>query len=91
MPPTLSKDSGLCTAAVATPDINRRCGDTKQTPLMVASIIGSSRVVRDLLSQGASVSAADDGGYTALHHSMINKHLAASKALIEGGAGLEAM
>ncbi|CAM9170914.1 unnamed protein product, partial [Ectocarpus sp. 8 AP-2014] len=57
---------------------------------MVASVIGSSRVVTDLLRQGASVSVADSDGYTALHHSVYHKHLAASKYLIEAGAGLEA-
>ncbi|CAN0562588.1 unnamed protein product, partial [Ectocarpus sp. 12 AP-2014] len=57
---------------------------------MVASVIGSSRVVRDLLRQGASVSVADSDDYTALHHSVYHKHLAVSKALIEAGADLEA-
>ncbi|CAN0102418.1 unnamed protein product, partial [Ectocarpus sp. 12 AP-2014] len=57
---------------------------------MVASVIGSSRVVRDLLRQGASVSVADSDGYTALHHSVYHKHLAVSKYLIEAGADLEA-
>ncbi|CAM9937343.1 unnamed protein product, partial [Ectocarpus sp. 8 AP-2014] len=71
-------------------DIERRCGDTNQTPLMVASVIGSSRVVRDLLRQGASVSVADSDGYTALHHAVHHKHLAVSKDLIEAGADLEA-
>ncbi|CAN0289957.1 unnamed protein product, partial [Scytosiphon promiscuus] len=73
-----------------TTDIDRRCGDTNQTPLMVASVIGSSRVVRDLLRQGASVSVADSDGYTALHHAVYHKHLAVSKDLIEAGADLEA-
>ncbi|CAN0443815.1 unnamed protein product, partial [Ectocarpus fasciculatus] len=53
---------------------------------MVASVIGSSRVVRDLLRQGARVSVADSDGYTALHHSVNHKHLAVSKDLIEAGA-----
>lgn len=88
MPRTLSNDSS---GSVTNPDINRGCGDANQTPLMVASIIGSSRVVTNLLSQGASVSATDDDGFTALHHSMLNNQLAASKALITGGADLEAM
>ncbi|CAM9477299.1 unnamed protein product, partial [Laminaria digitata] len=57
---------------------------------MVASVIGSSRVVRDLLRQGASVSVADSDGYTALHHSVYHKHLAVSKDLIEAGAGFTA-
>ncbi|CAM9122637.1 unnamed protein product, partial [Laminaria digitata] len=57
---------------------------------MVASVIGSSRVVRDLLRHGARVSVADSDGYTALHHSVYHKHLAVSKELVEGGADLEA-
>ena len=90
MPSTLSKPSGSVERAVATADIDRRCGDTNQTTLMVASVIGSSRVVRDLLRQGASVSVTDSDGYTALHHSVDHKHLAVSKDLIEAGADLEA-
>ncbi|CAM9732325.1 unnamed protein product, partial [Ectocarpus sp. 4 AP-2014] len=57
---------------------------------MVASVIGSSRVVRDLLRQGASVSVADSDGYSALHHSVYHKHLAVSNELIEGAAGFTA-
>ncbi|CAM9257797.1 unnamed protein product, partial [Ectocarpus sp. 13 AM-2016] len=90
MPSTLSKSSGSADPTIATTDIDRRCGDTNQTPLMVASVVGSSRVVRDLLRQGASVSVADSDGYTALHHSVHHKNLAVSKDLIEAGADLEA-
>ncbi|CAB1100310.1 unnamed protein product [Ectocarpus sp. CCAP 1310/34] len=90
MPSTLSKASGSVERAVATTDIDRRCGDTNHTPLMVASVIGSSRVVKDLLRQGASVSVADSDGYTALHHSVYHRHLAVSISLIEAGADLEA-
>ncbi|CAN0297608.1 unnamed protein product, partial [Pylaiella littoralis] len=90
MPSTLSKASGSADPTIATTDIDRGCGDTNQTPQMVASVIGSSRVVRDLLRQGASVSVADSDGYTALHHAVYHKHLAVSKDLIEAGADLEA-
>ncbi|CAM9796779.1 unnamed protein product, partial [Ectocarpus sp. 6 AP-2014] len=90
MPSTLSKASGSVDPAIATTGIDRGCGDTNQTPLMVASVIGSSRVVRDLLRQGASVSIADSDGCTPLHHSICHKHLAMSKHLIEAGADLEA-
>lgn len=90
MPSTLSKASGSIDPTIATTDVDRRCGDANQTPLMVASVIGSSRVVRDLLRQGASVSVADSDGYTALHHSVNHKNLAVSKHLIEAGADLEA-
>ncbi|CAN0221639.1 unnamed protein product, partial [Ectocarpus sp. 4 AP-2014] len=90
MPSTLSKASGSVESVTATTDIDRGCGDTNQTPLMVASVIRSSRVVRDLLRQGASVSVADSDGYTALHHSVYHNHLAVSKDLIEARADLEA-
>ncbi|CAM9446590.1 unnamed protein product, partial [Ectocarpus fasciculatus] len=90
MPSTLSKASGSADPTIATTDIDRRCGDTNHTPLMVASVIGSSRVVKDLLRQGASVSVADSDGCTALHHAVYHKHLAVSKDLIEAGADLEA-
>ncbi|CAM9663221.1 unnamed protein product [Ectocarpus sp. 4 AP-2014] len=90
MPSTLSKASGSIERETATTDIDRGCGETNQTSLMVASVIGSSRVARDLLRQGASVSVRDSDGYTALHHAVYHKHLAVTKYLIEAGADLEA-
>ncbi|CAB1102520.1 unnamed protein product [Ectocarpus sp. CCAP 1310/34] len=56
----------------------------------VASTMGYLRVVRVLLRLGARVSAADNDGATALHLSIVNKHLAVSKALVKAGADLEA-
>lgn len=61
---TLSKVSGHVGRAIATTGIDRRWGDANQTPQMVASVIVSSRVVRDLLRQVASVSVADSDGNT---------------------------
>ncbi|CAN0339971.1 unnamed protein product [Ectocarpus sp. 12 AP-2014] len=90
MPSTLSKARGSADPTFATTDIDGHCGDTNQTPLLVASVIGSSRVVEDLLRQGASVSVVDSDGYTALHPSVYHKHLAVSKDLIEARADLEA-
>ncbi|CAN0385685.1 unnamed protein product, partial [Ectocarpus sp. 8 AP-2014] len=57
---------------------------------MVASTMGYLRVVRVLLRLGARVSVADNDGATALHLSIVNKHLAVSKALIKAGADVEA-
>ncbi|CAM9321365.1 unnamed protein product [Ectocarpus sp. 8 AP-2014] len=57
---------------------------------MVASTMGYLRVVRVLVRLGARVSAADNDGATALHLSIVNKHLAVSKSLVKAGADLEA-
>ncbi|CAM9696784.1 unnamed protein product, partial [Pylaiella littoralis] len=72
-------------------DIDGGYGDGGRTPLMVASTMGYLRVVRVLLRLGARVSVADNDGATALHLSIVNKHLAVSKALIKAGADTEAL
>lgn len=77
MPSTLRK---LCDAAASgsITDVDRGCGDTNQTPLMVASVTGSSRIVRDLdlLKLEAS--------------SVLHKHLAIAKRPVEAGTDIEA-
>ncbi|CAM9257721.1 unnamed protein product, partial [Ectocarpus sp. 13 AM-2016] len=72
-------------------DIDGGYGDVGRTPLMAASTMGYLRVVRVLLRLGARVSMADNAGATALHLSIVNKHLAVSKALIKAGADVEAL
>lgn len=84
MPSTLSKLNEAAGRGPDATDIDRGCGDTNQTPLIVASVTGSVRVARELLRLGASVSVADNDGYTALHHSIYHKHLDVSKELISG-------
>ncbi|CAN0297664.1 unnamed protein product, partial [Pylaiella littoralis] len=100
MPSTLSKlyhaaASGSVERTVAvlsqvSVDIDGGYGDVGRTPLMVASTMGYLRVVRVLLRLGARASVADNDGATALHLSIVNKHLAVSKALVKAGAGVEA-
>lgn len=70
-------------------EIDRCCGDPDRTPLMVAAERGYLRIVRVLLRNGASVSAANDCGQTALHFAVHRRHVAVSKALIRAGADLE--
>lgn len=60
------------------------------TPLMYAAQEGHSRVARILLDRGANVSIAKDGGFSAVHVSAQNGHLAVTLDLVEAGADLEA-
>ena len=57
---------------------------------MIASCAGHSHVVGILLSKGASVSIAGDGGLSALLLSAWQGHLAVSKMLVNAGANMEA-
>ncbi|CAM9221461.1 unnamed protein product [Ectocarpus sp. 8 AP-2014] len=101
MPSTLSKlydaaASGSVERAVAllsagSVDIDGGYGDASRTPLMVAFTMGYMRVVGVLLRLGGGVSVADNDDATALHLSIVNKHLAVSKALIKAGADVEAL
>ncbi len=43
--------------------INSTCKDGK-TPLMHASIVGNSDIVKYLVNQGANINAVDNSGYT---------------------------
>lgn len=60
------------------------------TPLMHGTWRGSSSVVRLLLSNGASVSAVDVDGFSALLLSIQRRHLAVTKMLLTAGADKEA-
>ncbi|CAN0390169.1 unnamed protein product, partial [Scytosiphon promiscuus] len=97
MPSTLSKlHDGAASSSVertvavlsqGSVDIDGGYGDVGRTPLMAASTMGYLRVVRVLLGLGARVSVADNDGATALHLSIVNKHLAVSRALVTAVAG----
>ncbi|CAM9555550.1 unnamed protein product [Ectocarpus fasciculatus] len=101
MPSTLSKlydaaargsvERTVAVLSQGSVDIDGSHGDAGRTPLMAASTMGYLRVVRVLLRLGARVSVADNAGATALHLSVVNKHLAVSKALIKAGADVEAL
>ncbi len=60
------------------------------TPLMFASLMGRSHMVRILLDKGANVSVLADNGFTALHVSAQRGYHAVSKMLVEAPADLEA-
>lgn len=57
-----------------------------RTPLMAASFHGHPDVVRVLLDNGASISAVDNEGYTALLFSAQFGHLAVTKMLMKAGS-----
>ncbi len=71
-------------------DIDHVDDDTGFTPLMIASMVGHSGVVRILLNKGANVSTAGVGRVTALHLSAQEGTLAVCKMLMNAGADLEA-
>eukprot|EP01112_Ceratiomyxa_fruticulosa_P012857 TRINITY_DN3582_c0_g4_i1.p1 TRINITY_DN3582_c0_g4~~TRINITY_DN3582_c0_g4_i1.p1 ORF type:complete len:530 (-),score=111.01 TRINITY_DN3582_c0_g4_i1:977-2566(-) len=52
------------------------------TPLLVASSVGNARIVRFLLSVGASPTARDNQGQTALHLASINNHRKSAEHLL---------
>lgn len=68
------------------------------TPLICAAAKGHLDAVRALLDAGANVSAATDankqdggGGSQALHHALLNKHVAVAELLLDNGADANAI
>ena len=59
-----------------------------RTPLMMASFLGHSRIVRTLLRKGADVSLVDEDGATALFVAAHRGHVAITKMLVKAGADL---
>lgn len=87
---TGSVERTLDLLSIESTDIDACHEDDGWTPLMIAAEAGYVRIIRVLLKYGARVSFNTDDGHTALHVSIHNKHLAASKTLIRAGADLEA-
>ena len=66
-------------------------GVFSKTPLKSAAFCDHSDLVRLLISAGARTEMRDDRGRTPLHWATIRNHVAAVKALIGGGADVNAM
>jgi ankyrin repeat protein len=56
------------------------------TPLIQAAAFGRTNIARTLIAHGASVNAADQEGWTALHKAAANKHLDIIRMLRAGNA-----
>ncbi|XP_048050517.1 ankyrin repeat and SOCS box protein 1-like isoform X1 [Megalobrama amblycephala] len=56
------------------------------TPLRIAAMMGHSKCVEFLISQGAKVDLVDVKGQTAMYIAVVNGHLDCVKILLKGGA-----
>ena len=70
-------------------DIEKAARDG-HTPLIDASRMGHTDVVRYLLEQGVNRDKADDGGWTSLHYAAAHGRLEVAKLLMVYGADLNA-
>lgn len=61
---------------------------SEQVPLIVASMIGNSLVVKQLLDEGADISAQSKDGMTALSWAVMRGHGAVMRVLLEKGADI---
>jgi ankyrin repeat protein len=75
-------------------DPNRRMdiiGMFPTSPLFQAAAMGDAAIVRALLARGANVHEKDDDNMTALHWAVVAHHTDAVKALLTGGADVNAV
>jgi quinoprotein dehydrogenase-associated probable ABC transporter substrate-binding protein len=79
--------SALVTAGA---DVNRPAAKGGYTPLMLASISGSSELATTLIQHGAKINAANPGGVTALMIAAAGNHLNIAELLIKSGADASA-
>ena len=85
-----STESTRALLSGGSPDVNQQADLDGMTALMVAAHHGHSRIVKMLLSEGASASIADDLGFTALHSAAGQGYLAVMLMLLKAGADLDA-
>jgi ankyrin repeat protein len=71
-------------------EVNAPVAKGNYTPLMLASISGSSEIVTNLLGRGAQVNAANPGGVTALMIAAANDHPNIVELLLRSGADINA-
>lgn len=82
-------------ARLASPEAVNAAGPGGVTPLMLASLLGRTAIVAQLLAAGAAVDALDDRGFTALFHGCYNAdedrgHPEVVELLLAAGADQEA-
>ena len=71
-------------------DVNAPIAKGGYTPLMLASISGSTELVKSLLDHGAMVNAKNPGGVTALMIAAANNHSGVAELLLKSGAEIDA-
>lgn len=71
-------------------DVNAPVAKGNYTPLMLASISGSSELVTTLLGRGARINAANPGGVTSLMIAAANDHPNVVELLLRSGADVNA-
>jgi len=84
------KVKGAATLVAAGDEVNAPVAKGNYTPLMLASISGSSEIVTNLLGRGAQVNAANPGGVTALMIAAANDHPNIVELLLRSGADINA-
>jgi ankyrin repeat protein len=62
----------------------------KDSPLMLAAMLGLTAVAQALLANGASVNLANKRGYTVLHHAIKNGQFDVAQLAIRAGADVNA-
>ena len=60
------------------------------TPLHLASIAGSFRIVQFILANGGKVDERDEEGWTALHYAVLYGHIPCALVILQAGADLNA-
>ena len=61
----------------------------RMSSLMIASKNGHTKLVKDLLIEGADVLATDDNQWTALHYAAQQGHLPVVTILLDSGSNIE--
>jgi ankyrin repeat protein len=71
-------------------DVNTPVAKGGYTPLMLASISGSSELATALLGRGAKIDAVNPGGVTALMIAVAGNHSTLAALLVKSGADVNA-
>jgi quinoprotein dehydrogenase-associated probable ABC transporter substrate-binding protein len=71
-------------------DVNAPVATGGYTPLMLASISGSSELVTDLIAHGAKINATNPGGVTALMIAAAGNRSSVAELLLKSGADVDA-
>ncbi len=85
-----AKTKALEALVEAGADVNTPVAKGGYTPLMLASVAGSSDLAKALLQHGAKVNAANPGGVTALMIAAAGNHSELAEVLLKAGADVNA-